>query len=102
MTSLFDSMVYQTRRAVEWAEIDLEYFLKDIAMNGQGPAKLEVRYRPDVASRYWFSIKWRSEDGEQHSEGAQTLQLCLWRAAIREKQIRERVERQAQKEQETL
>ncbi len=102
MTSLFDSTVYAARQFVEWAEIDLEYLLKDLATNGQGPAKLEVHYRPDVASRHWWILRWRGQDGELHSESAQTLHLCLWRAAIREKHIRERIEKQSQKEQEEL
>ncbi|SRR6266566_7806820 len=98
MTSLFDTTVYQARRAVEWAEIDLEYFLKDIAINGQGPATLGVHYRPDVSTRYWWTITWKSVDGEQHHMSAQTMQLCLWRAAIRERQIREKQEKHIEEE----
>lgn len=100
MTSLFDSAVYEARRAIEWAEIVPEDFLKDVVLNGQGLATLGCNYRPDVSTRFWWTIVWKSIDGEQHSASAQTMQLCLWRAAVREKQIREKVEKQDKTDQE--
>ena len=112
MSSLFDSQVYAERRRVPWAEIDLIQFAREVALSGsdadrklpeaadaclrgrgfhsgQNDFQLTVQYRPDVASRFWFSIEWTGEDGERHSVEAQEIELCLWRAAISELNLRE-------------
>lgn len=91
MTSLFDSSVYDARRAVEWAEIDLTYLMKDLAQSAEGNVTLEVINRPAVSSRFWWRFTWTGADGEQHTQEAQTLGLCLWRVAIHEKKLRAKV-----------
>jgi hypothetical protein len=116
MGSLFDSTVYATRRAYPWAEIDLEQFAKEAALSGsdadsklaaaadsclrgrayhsgENDFRLSVQYRPEVASRFWFTVEWTGEDGERHEVSAQEFNLCMWRAAIAELEIRERVKR---------
>ena len=94
MTSLFDTEVYQARRAIEWAEIDLDYFLKDLTGDDpQGrPAVLMVHSRPSVRTRFWWTLQWHGVDGEEHRTEGETMQLCLWRAAVREKKLREKLE----------
>ncbi|SRR6266567_1075746 len=96
MSSLFESEVYQARRAIPWAEIDLEYFLRDLARDSYDvpqPVSLSVISRPSVSSRFWWVLTWIGEDGEERTMAAATLELCLWRAAVREKQLREKSER---------
>ena len=116
MGSLFDSKVYSTRRAYPWAEINLELFAKEAALSGseadrklpeaadamlhkwnyhsgENDFRLTVQYRPDVASRFWFTVEWTGEDGGRHEVSAQELSLCMWRAAVAELEIRERVKR---------
>jgi hypothetical protein len=117
MGSLFESKVYATRRAYPWAEIDLEQFAKDAALSGstadlklpeaanacyrgreyhsgKNDFRFTVLYRPDVASRFWYTVEWTGEDGERHEVSAQEFGLCMWRAAIAELEIRERVKRE--------
>jgi hypothetical protein len=116
MGSLFESQVYSERSRVPWAEIDLIHFAKEAAVSGsdadrklpeaadaclrgrgfhsgQNDFQLTVEYRPDVASRFWFSVQWTGEDGERHCSEAQEIELCLWRAAILETNLRERMKR---------
>lgn len=90
MSSLFDSTVYQARREMEWAEIDLDYFLKDLAGDDtqKRPVRLEVHARPSVRTRFWWTLTWHGVDGQEHQMSGETMQLCLWRAACREKQLR--------------
>lgn len=97
MTSLFDSAVYQRRNATPWAEIDLPYFLADLAQNGEGPTSLQVNKRPSVSSRLWWTLTWKSVDGEEHRAEAQTMGLCLWRAAEMELRLRAKEEKNAAK-----
>lgn len=96
MSSLFDTEVYQARRAIEWAEIDLDYFLKDLAGDDEQkrPVRLEVHSRPSVRTRFWWMLTWIGADGEEHRMEGETMQLCLWRAAVREKKLREKTESQ--------
>lgn len=99
MTSLFESTVSVYRNAVPWATIDLPSFLKDIAQNSFEDAKLvtlSCLARPDVSSRFWWTLTWTSVDGEERTMAAATLELCLWRAAIREKQLKDKAERVSQ------
>lgn len=97
MTSLFDSAVADRRKHTPWAEIDLKDFLTDLAINADyTPITLQVQYRPSVASRLWWSLTWKSEDGEEHQAEAQTMELCLWRAAEMELRLRAKEEKRAQ------
>jgi hypothetical protein len=96
MSSLFETDVYQTRQITPWANINLEYFLRDLARDSYDipqPVSLSVVSRPSVASRFWWVITWMSIDGEERTIAAATLELCLWRAAVREKQLRDKAER---------
>jgi hypothetical protein len=76
--------------------MSLVQFLKDAAWNGAGSdehglnikAKVTVVYRPDVASRMWWTIRWTGEDKQQREASAQELDLALWRAAEMEEGAR--------------
>ncbi len=101
MSSLFDSEVYQRRRATPCTRIDIEALLKRIALHqddGEGhqlvDVTLTVHYRPDVASRFWWSLQWKAEDGEERILWAQELDLLLWRAATSEARTAQRLELQ--------
>lgn len=91
MGSLFDGKVYQRRNQTPWATMSLAAFIKDVAIN-QSPVTLTCCYRPDVASRFWYTIEWTDSHGEKHSASSQELDLCLWRAAEIELQARNREE----------
>lgn len=116
MGSLFDSQVYDARKRVPWAEIDLLQLAREAAMSGadadqklpeaadtclhgrryysgKNDFQLTVQYRGDVASRFWYTVEWTGEDGERHSVSAQEIDLCLWRVAISELNIRARIKR---------
>jgi 3-mercaptopyruvate sulfurtransferase SseA len=56
------------------------------------PVVLECKHRPDVASRFWWTIEWTGADGQRHIQAAQELTLCLWRAAENEMQVERQVE----------
>ena len=97
MTSMFDSAVYARRNHTTWARVNHLAFMKDMSFNGEGAhyehaAKLSIQYRPDVASRFWWTIEWTGADGERHEQSAQELDLCLWRAAEAESRIEARLE----------
>jgi len=88
MTTLFDSEVYARRRATPYTQINLVELLKDLALMApvhpddirwSREATLSV-HRADVATRFWWTLKWKDEEGEHLADG-QELQLCLWRAA---------------------
>ncbi len=96
MSSMFDSNVRDRRNHTEWAVMSFTAFMKDMAINANRdigertnpPVTLSCRYRPDVASRFWYSVHWTDERGHEHTAEAQELDLCLWRAA--EMEIRAR------------
>jgi hypothetical protein len=95
-SSAFESDVYQARQEMPWAEIDLKYFLKILAQDTYDvpqPVSLSVVSRPSVSTRFWWVLTWFGEDGEERTMAAATLELCLWRAAVREKQLRDKAER---------
>jgi hypothetical protein len=95
MSSMFETDVYQARQITPWANINLEYFLRDLARDSYDipqPVSLSVVSRPSVSSRFWWVITWMSIDGEERTMAAATLELCLWRAAVREKQLRDKAE----------
>lgn len=88
MTSLFDTLVRERRNHTQWAHINAFQFMKEMALNSPHDANkweheaiLKVHYRPDVSSRYWWTIEWTGEDGQRYSTDSQELDLCLWRAA---------------------
>lgn len=96
MSSMFETDVYQARQVIPWAEIDLKYFLQCLAQDTGDmpqPVTLSVLSRPSVSTRLWWVLTWTGEDGEERTMAAATLELCLWRAAVREKQLRDKAER---------
>lgn len=91
MSSLFDSKVYQRRNATPWAVVSLPAFLKDMALTGQAPVTVTCQYRPDAASRFWYTVEWTDEEGHTHRAEAQELDLALWRAAEIELGVRSKI-----------
>ena len=110
MSSLFDSNVRDRRNHTEWAVMSLTAFMKDMAISGGSlaisgqerrpgehvncPVRLTCQYRHSVASRYWWTIEWADELGIEHRAEAQELDLCLWRAAEMELQVRKKEEKE--------
>ena len=90
MGSFFDSEVYEARNRFPWAEIDVGSLLRDLTQYDQ-PVTFTVVPRPSVATRYWYSLEWTGEDGETYGASASTLELCLWRAAVRERNTRRKM-----------
>ena len=106
MSSLFESKVRDRRNHTEWAMMGLSAFMRDMAVSGGSqaisgqerppeghvsyPVKLTCQYRHSVASRFWWSIEWTDEQGIERRAEAQELDLCLWRAAEIELQVREK------------
>lgn len=82
MSSVFETEVYTARRRVRWADINVDDFLRELAGESR-EVKLEVDYRPSVRTRTWYRLSWKDTDGQGYSVDGETLQLCLWRAAIR-------------------
>jgi hypothetical protein len=91
MGSLFESEVYAARNHTPWAAIKLAELMRDLATEGSD-VKLECAARPSVASRFWWTLSWTTEDGRRWLVDAQTLDLCLWRAAVREQKTRTEIE----------
>ncbi len=83
MSTFFESQVYDEERRVPWSRIDLLGFMRDMARD-EKPVRFKVSYRPDVSTRFWFTLKWHGEDGDWLEASAQSLQKCLWRAALRQ------------------
>lgn len=79
MRNVFDSIVCERRNQVPWARIDFLAFAREMAFEGE--VVLRIRYRPDVATRFWYVLEWPGEDGKTHRAESQEFQLCLWRAA---------------------
>lgn len=99
MSSLYDTDVRNRREHTPWANVNAFRFMREMALNVddtkpryEQAAVLSVHSRPDVASRFWWTMEWTGTDGERHSVSAQDLDLCLWRAAESETRIMERLE----------
>ena len=88
MSSLFDAEVNAARNHTPWSAIKLAELMRDLATEG-ADVTLTCDARPSVASRFWWTLKWTTEDGRRWTADAQTLDLCLWRAAVREHKTRE-------------
>lgn len=92
MSSLFDSWVYSRRNNTPFTEVNKISFLKTMAqLESYLPAEkkellkergamLRICPRPDVASRYWYTIEWTSPQGTRLSAQSQELDLVFWRA----------------------
>lgn len=106
MTSEFDTRVRARRLHTPWSRMSLVHFLKDGAWNGidkkegggNEEASVSVRYRPDVTSRMWWTIRWMGEDGQLREANAQELDLALWRAAEMEEAARAERKRQEEEQ----
>jgi hypothetical protein len=106
MTSQFDTDVRLRREHTPWARVNVIAFMRDMALQlAPGAAErqeevvLRVHHRPDVASRFWWSLEWTGPDGERHDAQAQEFDLLLWRAVEGELRLeqRARLEREAAK-----
>lgn len=96
MSSLFDSRVYQRRNETPWAVVSLSAFMREMMF--QGKVTFSCGHRPSVASRQWYTIEWTDENGDRRIAEAQEWDLCLWRAAQIELQVREQQKTAEQKE----
>src|SRR5260370_5096376 len=90
MGSLFESRVRERQQATPWASVSVQRFLMDVIAYGEGPAKLSVIPRSEVASRLWWTLEWTSADGQARKVEAQTCEKLLWGAAEVEMQARTR------------
>ena len=88
MGSLFESRVRERQQATPWASVSVQRFLMDVIAYGEGPAKLSVIPRSEVASRLWWTLEWTSADGQVRKVEAQTCEKLLWRATEVEMQAR--------------
>jgi len=101
---MFDTDVRCRRNHTPWARMNGIQFMKEMAVNvpeagnhRDHRAVLSVVYRPDVASRFWWTVEWTSENGERMSADAQELDLCLWRAAEFEMKAQAKLRREKEK-----
>jgi len=90
---LFLARVEARRRHTQWAVIDLEYLLRDLAWNERKHHEkktviLKVVYRHAVTSHMWWTLEWTAQNGERKALGAQALDLLLWRVAQLELDLR--------------
>jgi hypothetical protein len=92
MTSLFDAWVYARRNNTPFTEVHKISFLKTMAqlesylpkdkqeaLKERG-AILRIVPRPDVASRFWYTIEWTGPEGQRHHQSSQEIDLVFWRA----------------------
>jgi hypothetical protein len=93
MSSWFDSEVYQLRNQIDWVAPQTMRFIKFLAQcQDQADVVLKCHYRGSVASRFWWTLSWTDDDGEDHQVSSQEIDLCMWRA-IHVERIRERQRR---------
>ena len=113
MSSLFDTAVYNRKNHTPWTGINLLEFARDMAVqgsdvddvlaqsegiqrrnyhSGKNDFLLIVQYRNEVSSRFWFTAKWTGADGKRHQAEAQTIELCMWRAAQIELDIQKAID----------
>lgn len=91
MSSLFESQVRSRRNHTPWARMSLLTFAKEMALNcgcsckdktkGEHGFRLDVAYRPSVASGFWFTVSWCGLEGDRIMAESMELDLALWRAA---------------------
>ena len=62
-----------------FASFGLLRFMRAMTAHG-GEVTLRMRSRPEVASRLWFTLEWRGEDGVPHTVVASDDQLLIRRA----------------------
>ncbi len=83
MSSIFDSEVYAARRRCRWADINIDDFLRELTLENSD-IRLEVDPRSSVRTRVWYRLSWKAASGQGYGVDGESLQLCLWRAAIRQ------------------
>lgn len=96
MGSWFDSKVYERRKRSPWMTPSLLGFAKDVLLSywpdkqeDERPVVLTIANRPDVASRFWYTLEWTAEDGSHRAVSSQEYDLLMWRAAVTEQDVRE-------------
>lgn len=100
MSSWFDSVVYERRRKSQWMTPSLLAFVRDVLSNiwldkddkSDTSVVFTAVNRPDVATRFWYTLEWLSEDGKRKSASSQEYDLLMWRAAVIEMDAREETE----------
>lgn len=111
MGSWFDTEVYQRSKHTPWASVNLHSFISEMLYNEQtqkwgqpldepkrGEVVLRVVYRPDVASRQWFTLQWVGSDGDLAEVQAQRFDLLMWRAAQTEIKTQDKLARDRAKQ----
>lgn len=75
---------------LRWSSQSWSLFLRDVLSYAEAGAtvKLEISYRPSVASRRWYELTWVSQDGKEHMVSAQYMDVLLRRAS----EVEDRVE----------
>ena len=106
MGSTFDLRVCFRRDHTPWALVSLTRFIRDAVWSVPHGEKasdhqvvLSACYRPDVATRIWYTLEWTSVDGERRCVSSQHFDLLLWRAAEVEMDVRERLKQEGKREQ---
>ena len=63
-------------------------FLADLAIDGEADGAITITYRPEVASRAWWTLGWTGEDRKRPTIAASTLHLLAGRVATVESRLR--------------
>jgi hypothetical protein len=91
VSSAFDSEVYAERNRLPGVSVNLARLMQHLMwLCEPHKATLEVEYRPDVETSQWWTLRW----GDQFA-AAQTLELCLFRAAVIARRSDERAQKYA-------
>ena len=92
MSTIFDSAVYALRKSVPFARpYPMDLMTEKAFEADNGIVIFSVAHRPSVASRLWWSMRWR-ENGARICVSAQDWELCLWRAIQKHKQLARQAE----------
>ncbi len=93
MSKILDSEIYAARKRYQHVRPDVESFLTDTCGQDfdehldRNCYSLEVYYRPDVKTRFWWILRWR-ENGQQYQVESQYFDLCLWRGIYKRRQLK--------------
>lgn len=72
LLSFIDTVIYNERGDFNKGGILDEHFKRDVVFM--------CHYRPDVASRRWYTLSWVESDDSRLEVSAQKYDLLLWRA----------------------
>jgi hypothetical protein len=90
MSTIFESAVYNLRKQAPFARpCPMDLMTEKAFESDRGIVIFSVQHRPSVASRLWWSIRWR-ENGSAIQASAQDWELCLWRAIQKHKECERR------------